>query len=44
MIVFPLRLSTQRFARAGLILQLSSSFGEGFTKAQAISAVNHVGL
>jgi len=29
---------------SALIEQLSSSFGAGFTKAQALYAVNHVGL
>jgi hypothetical protein len=32
------------FSRAGLIQQLSSSAGEGFTYAQAVYAVNKVGL
>jgi hypothetical protein len=32
------------FSRAGLIDQLSSSAGDGYTTAQAIYAVNHVGL
>jgi hypothetical protein len=30
------------FSRNGLIKQLSSSYGEGFSKAEAIYAVNHV--
>jgi hypothetical protein len=30
------------FSKAGLIDQLSSSYGEGFTKADAVFAVNHV--
>jgi Host cell surface-exposed lipoprotein len=32
------------FSRAGLISQLSSSAGEGFTDAQAVYAANQVGL
>ena len=32
------------FSRAGLLQQLSSSAGEGFTHAQAVYAVNQVGL
>jgi hypothetical protein len=32
------------FSRAGLIQQLSSSYGEGFTHAQAVYAANKVGL
>jgi hypothetical protein len=32
------------FSRAGLIQQLSSSYGEGFTGAQAVYAANAVGL
>jgi hypothetical protein len=32
------------FSRAGLIQQLSSSVGEGFTYAQAVYAANKVGL
>jgi hypothetical protein len=32
------------FSRAGLIQQLSSSYGEGFTPAQAVYAANKVGL
>jgi len=32
------------FSRAGLIQQLSSSYGEGFTYAQAVYAANKVGL
>jgi len=32
------------FSRAGLIQQLSSSYGEGFTQAQAVYAANKVGL
>lgn len=34
----------QGFSRAGLIDQLTSSYGDGFTQAQAIYAVNKVGL
>lgn len=34
----------QGFSRDGLIQQLSSSYGEGFTYAQAVYAVNKVGL
>jgi hypothetical protein len=30
------------FSRAGLIQQLSSSYGEGFSKADAIFAVDHL--
>ena len=32
------------FSRQGLIDQLTSSAGEGFTYAQAVYAVNQVGL
>jgi hypothetical protein len=32
------------FSRAGLIQQLSSLYGEGFTYAQAVYAANQVGL
>jgi host cell surface-exposed lipoprotein len=32
------------FSRASLIQQLSSSYGEGFTYAQAVYAANRVGL
>jgi hypothetical protein len=32
------------FSRAGLIQQLSSSYGEGFTQAQASYAADAVGL
>jgi Host cell surface-exposed lipoprotein len=32
------------FSRAGLIQQLSSPYGEGFTYAQAVYAANRVGL
>ena len=32
------------FSRAGLIQQLTSSYGEGFTYAQAVYAANKVGL
>ena len=32
------------FSRAGLIQQLESQAGEGFTHAQAVYAANHVGL
>jgi hypothetical protein len=34
----------QGFSRAGLIQQLTSSYGEGFTYAQAVYAVNQAGL
>jgi hypothetical protein len=37
-------LSNQHFSRAGLIDQLSSPYGEKFTKAQAVYAVNKLGL
>jgi hypothetical protein len=37
-------LSTSGFSRAGLIKQLSSSYGEGFTHAQPVYAANKVGL
>ncbi len=30
------------FSRAGLIKQLTSSYGEGFKKADAVYAVNHI--
>jgi hypothetical protein len=33
-------LSTQSFSRAGLIQQLESSAGDGYTHAQAVSGVN----
>ena len=32
------------FSRAGLIKQLTSSYGSGFTYAQALYAVHKVGL
>ena len=32
------------FSRAGLIQQLSSSYGDNFTVAQAVYAANNVGL
>ena len=32
------------FSRAGLIQQLTSSYGNGFTYAQAVYAANNVGL
>jgi hypothetical protein len=32
------------FSRAGLIQQLSSRFGEGFKKADAVFAVNHISV
>jgi Host cell surface-exposed lipoprotein len=35
-------LDTGAFSRNGLIKQLSSSYGEGYSKAEAIYAVNHV--
>src|SRR3954447_18502403 len=34
-------LSTQAFSRAGLIQQLTSSYGEGFSHADAVWGVNH---
>ncbi len=37
-------LSTQHFSRNGLIEQLSSPYGSKFTRAQAIYAVNKLGL
>jgi hypothetical protein len=35
-------LQTGAFSRTGLIKQLSSQYGEGFSKADAIYAVDHV--
>jgi hypothetical protein len=35
-------LSTQAFSRKGLIKQLSSKYGEGFSRADAKFAVNHI--
>jgi hypothetical protein len=35
-------LQTAAFSRAGLIKQLSSQYGEGYSKADAIYAVNHI--
>ena len=35
-------LQTGAFSRAGLIKQLSSQYGEGYSKADAIYAVNHI--
>jgi hypothetical protein len=35
-------LDFQAFSRTGLIGQLSSEYGEGFSKADAIFAVNHI--
>lgn len=35
-------LQTQAFSRAGLVKQLSSKYGEGFSKADAVYAVNHI--
>ena len=35
-------LSLGSFSRTGLIEQLSSEYGEGFTRAEAVWAVNHV--
>ncbi len=32
------------FSKNGLIQQLSSKFGDGYTRAQAVYAVNKVGL
>jgi hypothetical protein len=37
-------LSMTHFSRAGLIQQLSSKYGSGYTVAQATYAANHVGL
>lgn len=37
-------LSMSHFSRAGLIQQLSSKYGDGYTVAQATYAANHVGL
>ena len=37
-------LDTMAFSRQGLIEQLSSSAGEGFTHAQAVYGVNQTGL
>jgi hypothetical protein len=37
-------LNTEHFSRAGLIQQLASPYGSKFTQAQAVYAVNHVGL
>ena len=37
-------LSTEAFSRAGLIQQLESSAGSGFTHAQAVYGVNQTGL
>jgi hypothetical protein len=36
-------LNTMAFSKAGLIEQLSSSFGSGYSRADATYAVNHVG-
>jgi hypothetical protein len=35
-------LDTSAFSRTGLIQQLSSKYGEGFAKSDAIFAVNHI--
>jgi hypothetical protein len=35
-------LSSQAFSKRGLIQQLSSNYGEGFNKADAVFAVNHI--
>ena len=35
-------LEFQAFSKAGLIRQLSSDAGEGFSKADAVYAVNHI--
>ena len=35
-------LDTAPFSKAGLIQQLSSSYGEGYSKADAVYAVNHI--
>jgi hypothetical protein len=37
-------LTNQPFSRAGLIQQLESSAGDGFTHAQAVYGVNKAGL
>jgi len=37
-------LESQGFSRKGLIKQLSSQYGEGYTKAEAIYAVNHINV
>jgi hypothetical protein len=37
-------LAYSAFSRAGLIKQLSSEYGEGFSKADAIYAVNHINV
>lgn len=37
-------LSTSHFSRSGLIEQLSSSYGDGYTVAQATYAADQVGL
>jgi Host cell surface-exposed lipoprotein len=37
-------LATGAFSRNGLIEQLSSEYGEGFSKADAIYAVNHINV
>ena len=34
-------LSTQAFSRAGLIHQLTSAYGDGFSRADAVWGVNH---
>lgn len=37
-------LETSAFSRTGLIKQLSSAYGEGFTHVQAVYGVNQAGL
>jgi hypothetical protein len=37
-------LETMAFSRKGLIRQLSSEYGEGYSKADAIYAVNHINV
>jgi Host cell surface-exposed lipoprotein len=37
-------LDTMAFSRSGLIEQLESEFGDGFTHAQAVYGVNQTGL
>jgi hypothetical protein len=37
-------LETSAFSRTGLIKQLSSEYGEGYSKADAIYAVNHINV
>jgi hypothetical protein len=37
-------LRMQGFSKVGLIHQLSSKYGEGFSKADAVYAVNHISV